>query len=117
MSGGRRGFDWLRDGIALVLRVGTLIAIGIVVIGYAAGLVNGVGDGQRPLVELLGGGGSPAIIGAGLLGLTLLPMGVLAAAGIGFARSGERGRLLTTMAVTALLVFSLVTAALLARAG
>jgi len=117
MSGERGAYDWLRDGIALVLRVGTYVAIGIVGIGYAVGLLAGSGEGQRPLVDLIGAGGAPAIIGAGLLGLTLLPVAVLAAAGIGFARGGERGRLLTTLAVIGLLLVSLLAAAILARPG
>jgi len=117
MTDGRERYHWLRDGIALVLRIGTLVSIGVVAIGYLVGLVAGPGDGQRPLVDLVADGGPPAIIGAGLLGLTLLPVAVLTAAGIGFARGGERGRLLTTLAVIGLLLVSLVAAALLARPG
>jgi hypothetical protein len=57
------------------------------------------------------------MLGIGLLAMTLLPVGVLTAASIGFARSGERGRMLTSIAVLGLLLASLVAAALLARAG
>jgi hypothetical protein len=113
----RDGFDWLSDGIAGVLRLGTLISVGIVAIGYLIGLVAGFGDGQRPLLELLGSGGALTMVGLGLLAMTLLPVGVLVAASIGFARSGERGRMLLAMAVLGLLLASLATAALLAGAG
>lgn len=110
-------FDWLGAGIATVLRIGSLIAIGIVGLGYVAGLLSGFGDGQRPLVALLVGGGPTSIVGAGLLGLTLLPVAVLVAASIGFAQSGERGRMLTSMAVLVLLIASLAAAALVAQPG
>lgn len=113
----RNDFDWLSDGIAAVLRIGTLLAVGILAIGYGIGLVGGSGDGQRPLLELVAGGGPLAMVGLGLLAMTLLPVGVLAAASIGFARRGERGRLVTSVAVLVLLLVSLATAAVLARAG
>lgn len=113
----RNGFDWLSDGIAGVLRIGTLVSVGIIAVGYVLGLVGGFGDGQRPLLELIGGGGPLAIVGIGLLAMTLLPVGVLIAASIGFARSGERGRMLTAIAVLGLLLASLVAAAFLAQAG
>lgn len=111
------GFDWLSDGIALVLRIGTLVSVGIIALGYVIGLVAGFDDGQRPLVELIGSGGPHTLIGVGLLAMTLLPVGVLTAASIGFARSGERGRMLTSIAVLGLLLASLATAALVTQAG
>lgn len=113
----RDGFDWLSDGIAGVLRIGTLVAAAVIAVGYVIGLVGGVGDGQRPLLELIGGGGSLSVLGIGLLAMTLLPVGVLGAASIGFARSGERGRMLTSLAALGLLLASLAAAALLAQAG
>lgn len=113
----RNGFDWLSDGIAGVLRIGTLVSVGIIAIGYGVGLVGGFGDGERPLLELIGGGGPLTMVGIGLLAMTLLPLGVLTAASIGFARSGERGRLLTSIAVLGLLLVSLAAAAILAQAG
>ena len=114
---GRNGFDWLSDGIATVLRIGTLVSVGIIAIGYAIGLVGGFGDGERPLLELIGGGGPLTMVGIGLLAMTLLPVGVLTAASIGFARSGERGRMLTSIAVLGLLLASLAAAAAIAQAG
>lgn len=113
----RNGFDWLSDGIAGVLRIGTLVSVGIIAIGYIIGLVGGFGDGQRPLFELIGGGGPLTMLGIGLLAMTLLPVGVLTAAGIGFARNGERGRMLISIAVLGLLLASLAAAAILAQAG
>jgi uncharacterized membrane protein len=113
----RNGFDWLSNGIAGVLRIGTLVSVGIIAVGYLIGLVGGFGDGRRPLLELIGGGGPLAIVGIGLLAMTLLPVGVLIAASIGFARSGERRRMLTSIAVLGLLLASLVAAAFLAQAG
>lgn len=116
MSDPRR-FDWLSDGIAGVLRMGTLVSVAIIGIGYLIGLVGGFDDGQRPLLELLGSGGPLIMLGIGLLAMTLLPVGVLIAASIGFARSGERGRMLISIAVLALLLASLATAVLLTQAG
>ena len=113
----RNGFDWLSDGIAGVLRIGTFVSVSLVAAGYIIGLVGGFGDGQRPLVELIGGGGPLTLLGIGLLAMTLLPVGVLTAASIGFARSGERGRMLTSIAVLGLLLASFATAALLAQAS
>lgn len=112
-----RRFDWLSDGIAGVLRIGTLVSVGIIGLGYLIGLVGGFDDGQRPLLEMLGSGGPLTMLGIGLLAMTLLPVGVLIAASIGFARSGERGRMLISIAVLALLLASLATAALLTLAS
>jgi uncharacterized membrane protein len=109
--------DWLTDGIATVFRLGTVIAMAIVVVGYAWGLVRGTGDGQQPLLDQLRGGGPEAVIAAGLFALTLLPIAVVIAAGIGFARGGERNRMLTSAAVLGLLLVSLAAAAILAQAG
>ena len=113
----RRRFDWLSDGIAGVLRVGTFVSVTMLAIGYVIGVVGGSEDGQRPLLELIGSGGSLTMVGLGLLAMTLLPVGVLVAAGVGFARSGERGRMLTAIAVLGLLIASLAAAAILAQAG
>jgi uncharacterized membrane protein len=110
-------FDWLTDGIAAVFRIGTLVAMGIVAVGYVAGLVSGAGDGKRPLVDQLTSGGSVAVVAAGLLVLTLLPVAVVAAASVGFARTGERRRLWTALLVLGLLLASIVTALVVAQAG
>lgn len=113
----RPRFDWLTDGIAAVFRIGTLVAMVIVAGGYLLGLVTGKGEGQRPLVEQLSGGGSVAFIAAGLLALTLLPVAVLIAASIGFARTGERRQLTISLVALALLAASILTAVALARPG
>lgn len=110
-------YDWLKDGIATVFRLGTLIAMAIVAAGYLLGLVSGTGDGQQPLVDQLSGGGPEAVIAAGLLALTLLPVAVVIAASIGFAQTGERRRFLTALLVLVLLLASIVTAVVIAQAG
>ncbi len=113
--GGR--YDWLRDGIAAVFRLGTLVAMAIVGAGYLLGLAGEDSKGQQPLLDQLSGGGSEAVIAAGLLALTLLPVAVVIAAAIGFARTGERRSALTAITVLALLLASIVTAAIIAQPG
>lgn len=113
----RDRYDWLTDGIAAVFRVGTLVAMGIVAIGYLMGLVAGTGEGKQPFVDQVGGGGPVAIIAVGLLVLTLLPVAVVAAASIGFAQTGERRQLMTALLVLVLLLASVVTAAVIVPAG
>lgn len=104
--------------IAAVLRGGTLLAVAAVGVGFVLGLIDGgPGPGARPIVELIGGGGPDAFIGAGVLGLTLLPVLVALVAAVTFGAAGERRHGLTSLAVLALLVGSLVTAALVTRAG
>lgn len=117
MSDDLRGSDMLGAGIAAVLRVGTLVAMAVIAIGYVIGRVAGMEGGHRPLTEQLASGGPVAIIAAGLLGLTLLPAAVLGVAAAGFARNGEWGRMWTALAVLALLLASLVAAWVLAGAG
>jgi hypothetical protein len=113
----RNDFDWLSDGIAAVLRIGTLVAVGIIAIGYVIGLVGGFGDGERPLFELIGGGG-PAVHGRDRAARHDTAAGRGAHRGRHRLRaSGERGRMLTSIAVLGLLLASLVTAAILAQAG
>lgn len=117
MTAGGGRYDWLRDGIAAVFRIGTLVAMAIVGAGYLIAVVSGAGEGQQPLLDQLRGGGSAAVIAAGLLALTLLPVAVVIAAGIGFARSGERRSLLTAIAVLVLLLASILTAWIIAQPG
>jgi len=109
--------DLLGGGIAAVLRIGTLVAIAAVGVGYVAILASGEEPGSPALVELLGGGGAPALIGIGLLGLTMIPAGVLAVAAIGFWQQGERRRVATALVVLALLLASLATALLVTPPG
>lgn len=109
--------DLLAAGIAAVLRVGTLVAIGAVGVGYLAILASGEEPGSPSLVDLLGAGGAPALIGIGLLGLTMIPAGVLLVAAIGFRRQGERRRVVTALVVLALLLASLGTALIVTPPG
>ena len=110
-----RGAGMLSGGIARTLRIGTIVTIAFVAVGYGLALVGGVpGPGPLPMLELLGGGGSAAIIGIGLLGLTFVPIAVLGVAAIGFRMRGEH-RMLTISAVVAILLLAtLVTAVVLA---
>ena len=114
-SRGRR--DLLGSGIAAVLRVGTLVAIAAVGVGYLAILASGEDPGSPSLVDLLGGGGAPALIGIGLLGLTVIPAAVLVAAALGFWQQGERRRVATALIVLALLLGSLATAIVVTPPG
>jgi uncharacterized membrane protein len=91
--------------------------MGIVGVGYLMGRITGAGDGKRPLVDQLTSGGPVAVMAAGLLVLTLLPVAVVAAASVGFAQSGERRRLWTALLVLGLLLASIVTALVVAQAG
>ena len=116
MTGGHRR-DLLGRGIAGVLRIGTLLAIAAVGIGYLAILASGEEPGSPTLVNLLRGGGAPAVIGIGLLGLTMIPAGVLVVAAIGFWQQGERRRVATALVVLALLLASLGTALLVTPPG
>lgn len=100
--------ELLREGIGAVLRFGTLAAIAAVGIGYLLLLESGDAPGAQPLLELLREGGGGAVVGIGLLVLTLLPIGVLVVASVGFSRRGERRGLVVTLVVLALLALSLV---------
>jgi hypothetical protein len=101
-------------GIALVLRAGTMLAVAG--IGAGALVVAAVGeDGPGPtaVVDMLRGGGADALIGAGILALTLTPPAALLVAAAGLARAGERSRAATAVLVLVLLLASLVAAALI----
>jgi hypothetical protein len=108
-----RGRDLLGAGIAAVLRVGTLAAIAAIGIGYLLLLASGEDPGSPSLVHLVQGGGAPALVGLGLLALTLLPMVVLGVAVAGFQQLGERRLVLTSAIVLILLVVILATAAVI----
>jgi hypothetical protein len=108
-----RGRDLLAGGIAAVLRTGTLAAIAAVGIGYLLLLVTGEDPGSPSLVHLIQGGGAPALVGLGMLTLTLLPAIVLGVAVAGFRALGERRMVLTAAIVLILLVIILATAAVI----
>jgi uncharacterized membrane protein len=113
----RAGSDWLRNAVAMVFRVGALVSLGVIAIGYVLSLAVDDEPAGGSLVAQVTGGGPAAIMALGLFGLTLLPVGVVIALLAGFARSGERGRSVTAASVLILLVASLVAAALLTPAG
>jgi uncharacterized membrane protein len=104
--------------IATLLRNGTLVAVAVIGTGFVIALVSGDrGTGSRPVTELIGAGGADGLIAVGLLGLTLLPLGVLAVATVTFGGQRERRYLLASVTTLALLAASLVIAALVARTG
>lgn len=116
--GGRhdRGTRLLTAGIAATLRHGTLVTIGLVAAGYAWVLLTGdPGPGRASLGEVLAAGGPWPLVGLGLLGLTLVPVAMLAVAAIGFHLRGERRMRLAATLVAALLLATLAAAALLTR--
>jgi uncharacterized membrane protein len=91
----------------------TVAAIGI---GYLALLANGEEPGPVPLVHLLGEGGAQALLGLGLLGLTLTPVAALAVAAVGFRQRGEHRLVTISLAVIGFLLASAVVAAILTPA-
>lgn len=104
--------------IATLLRTGTLVAVGTVATGFAIALATGdSAPGPRPVFELIGQLDGDALIAAGLLGLTLLPLGVLLLAAVTFGGQGERRYLLASLTTLGLLMASLVVAALVAGAS
>ena len=111
------GRDLLGRGIAAVLRVGTLVAMAAIGIGYVATLLGGEDPGPRSLVHLVGDGGAPALLGVGLLGLTVIPAVALGVAAAGFRQRGEDRRVATALAVLLLLLASLAVAIALTPPG
>lgn len=104
--------------IAALLRTGTLVAVATVGAGFVVALVSADrGSGARPITDLIAGGGADALISVGLLGLTLLPLGVLGVAAATFQAEGERRYLLSSLATLGLLIAGLVTAALVSAAS
>lgn len=113
MTGQREPDRRLGPPIAATLRWGTIAAVVAIGIGFVLAIVTAApSPGPRPLVEQLADGPPDALIVAGLLGMTLIPAAVLATAAVGFIRLGERRQVMVTVGVLALLVVSLVAAAL-----
>jgi uncharacterized membrane protein len=101
--------------VAAVLRAGTLAAVLVIGIGYVVALASGgPSPGSRPLGELIRAADADAVTSIGLLGLTLLPLGVLGVAARSFQSAGERRYLIACLVTLALLVASLVIAAVVA---
>ena len=109
--------DLLGPGIAAVLRVGTLVAMAAIGIGYVAIFLTGEDPGTETLVRLVAKGGATALLGLGLLGLTLIPAVALGVAVAGFRQRGEDRRVATALAVLALLLASLAVAVALTPPG
>jgi hypothetical protein len=108
----------LGRGIAAILRIGTVLAVLVIGIGFLVASMTGLPSrGSRPLIEYVTDSGPDSQIAVGLFALTLLPLVTLAYAARVFARDGERGPLWTTLLVLALLVASLVVAAVLGPAS
>jgi hypothetical protein len=107
----RRGeIGW---GIALVLRTGTILAVAAIGAGALLAVTSGAhGPGPTPVVGMLRGGGADALIGAGILALTLTPPAAVLVAATGLARAGERSRAAAAILVFVLLLASLVAATL-----
>jgi hypothetical protein len=107
----------LGEGIAAILRVGTVLAVLVIGIGFLIAAMTGLSSrGARPLTDYVTRTGPDTPIAIGLVGLTLLPLIVLIYAARVFARSGERQRLITTLVVVALLATSLVVAVVIGPA-
>lgn len=102
--------------LALTLRVGTLLAVAGIGIGYVVELLSGESS-SGTVAELIGGGGAGAVIGAGFLALTLTPLVAVAVAATLLARRGERARAVAAFLTFALLLASLAAAALLGGAS
>ncbi len=108
----------LGPGVAAALRVGTLLAVAAVAAGLIAALLGAdPTPGPTPVLDLLAGGGADAIIAAGLLGLTLIPVAALGVALAAFVGSGERSRAALTAVVLVLLASSLAVAVLIGAAS
>jgi uncharacterized membrane protein len=104
----------LGRGIAAILRVGTALSVLIIGIGFLIALMTGLpSQGARPLTDFLVDSGPDTQIAAGIFALTLLPLIATGYAAWVFAAHGERRQLVTTLVVLALLIGSLVVAALL----
>jgi hypothetical protein len=98
--------------IAFTLRIGTVLAV----VGIGAGYLLEAMPGEATngsVAALIAGGGAGALIGAGFLALTLTPLVAAAVAATLLARRGERGRAIAALLAFALLLASLIAAAVL----
>ena len=108
----------LGRGIAAILRIGTVLAVLVIGIGFVVASMTGLpSGGSRPFIDYVTHSGPDTQIAVGLFGLTLLPLAVIGFAARIFARDGERQQLWTTLLVLALLVGSLAVAAVLGPAS
>ncbi len=108
----------LHELIAAVLRIGTLVAMALVAIGYGLALFLGAPSaGSVPLLELIGRDAHSTFMGLGLLGLALIPVIMLAVAAVTFASFGERRMVVTSAIVGLLLIGALVVAVMFGGVG
>lgn len=104
----------LRRWVSTVLTVGVWSAVALIAVGLAWAVISGRPLEVAPgtLLDELTAGEPGSIVLLGLLLLVLTPVAQLVAAAAAFARNGERGYLVVTLVVLAVLLFSLVLAAL-----
>lgn len=111
MNGPERSEPSLGEGIAAILRVGTIVTVTVISIAFVIAAMTGLPSrGPRPLLDVMLGAGPDAPIAVGLLALTLLPIISLAYAAAVFGRDGERRHLLVALGVLGMLVIGLVVA-------
>jgi hypothetical protein len=104
----------LGPAIATALRAGSLVAVIGIGAGFGLSLLDGSSaPGATPLIDAIRGGGSDALIGLGLLALTLTPPAALAVAAAVLYRAGEVRPAAVAVAALVLLLGSLALAALL----
>lgn len=104
--------------IGRVLRIGTLLAVCAIGVGFVATLLGSdPPPGPASLIDLFGGGGADALIGMGLLALTLIPVVALGVAIPVLAGAGERSRARTAGLVLGLLGASLAVAVVIGSAS
>lgn len=114
MNADRQEATELGPGIAAILRVGTIVAVLIIGVGFVVASMTGLPSrAGRPLTDFLTSAGPDTPIAAGLFALTLLPLIALGYAARLFARNRERQRLVQTLVVLGLLGVSLVVAAVI----
>lgn len=107
----RPGAAELGPPIGRVLRIGTLLAVAAIGVGFVAALLGDEpSPGPAPLIDLIGHGGADALIGLGILALTLIPVVALSVAIPVLASAGEQSRARTAGLVLGLLGASLVVA-------
>lgn len=99
--------------VAAVLRWGTVAAVAVIGAGFAWAMLSGQPEsGTRPVLDEIRSGSGDAVTAIGLLGLTLLPIVVLAVAAAAFWGARERRMVAVTLGVAALILGSLAAAAI-----
>lgn len=107
----------LGRGVARTLRTGTLVAVTAIAAGFLAALQSGGGPGPTPLAEMTRLGGADALIGVGLLALTLIPLVALAVAAVDLVRARELRRGAVALLTLGLLLAALVSAVVIGGAS